>query len=122
MSVWPSTVSVIAVPSTRRYGPAGRFSVTVVPPTATDAATGAAEELMESVSVPPKLTPGIASETAAESRPAAPLERMSSRPDAPVIDTGPSATATLFAATVTSPAALTSNAKSPVSELPATAT
>ena len=61
---------MIAVPSRRRYGPAGTLSVTVVPPTATEAATGAAEEFTESVSVPPKLTPGIARETAAESLPA----------------------------------------------------
>ncbi len=119
--VWPRMASDSPTPSARRYGPAGRLSVMVEPPTVRVRLTAAACVLSETPIVPPKATPGIETETVPEMRPAMPEPPATSTPDPFVTVSEPSETVMFVAATVTSPLGACSKAKSPVSDWPASA-
>ena len=85
VSTWPRIVRVRPLPSKRRYGPAGRFTATIVPPTVTLVATAAVVVFTASDSAPDRLTPaGSVTATVPDSRPASPAAEDTSRPVPPV--------------------------------------
>ena len=126
-SVWPRTDSVRPLPSTRRYGPAGRSSETLTPPTLMVCFTAAAVLLTFTTKLPEKETFGIFSITLALNCPAMPALVIRNAPVPLVILASgaapPKAMATLVATTLTTlvplEAVACSNAKLPTSVCPA---
>ena len=85
LRLWPAMVRLMFVPSTRRYGPAGKSTINVSPPTRMRSFTRAVVLLMARPSVPEKPISGIA--TVASMRPAMPAGVSTNAPSPPLSTT-----------------------------------
>ena len=89
LKVWPSTLKRTSVPSTRTYGPAGRFSETVVLPTFNCSTTAERVLLIARLNRPENVAPPAMLPicTFPETRPASPAAVMTSAPSPSVNET-----------------------------------
>jgi hypothetical protein len=100
-SDWPAIVSWTSVPSTRRYGPAGRSSATVVAPTLICSCTSAVVLLIDTPNVPENVTFGMSTWTCADRVPAIPAGETTKKPVPSVTSTIPPASEILTSAAPT---------------------